>query len=78
MWKTGGPVFPPNRGLVAGRASDLKTNAMLEKCRYLLWRPLIGNKPKGKEEVARRFICYCNQFNFAKGALGEVLLFLFI
>ena len=29
MWKTGGPVFPPNRGLVAGRASDRKTNAML-------------------------------------------------
>ena len=29
MWKTGGPVFPPNRGLVAGRASDRKTNTML-------------------------------------------------
>ena len=28
MWKTGGPVFPQNRGLVAGRASDRKTNAM--------------------------------------------------
>ena len=27
-WKTSGPVFPPNRGLVAGRASDRKTNAM--------------------------------------------------
>ena len=29
MWKRDGPVFPPNRGLVAGRASDCKTNAML-------------------------------------------------
>ena len=29
MWKTGGPVFPPNKGLMAGRASDRKTNAML-------------------------------------------------
>ena len=28
MWKTGGPVFPPKRGLVAGRASDRRTNAM--------------------------------------------------
>ena len=24
MWKAGGPVFPPKRGLVAGRASDCK------------------------------------------------------
>ena len=28
MWKTGGPVFPLKRGLVAGRASDRKANAM--------------------------------------------------
>ena len=34
---------------MAGRASDRKTNAMSKKCRYLLWRPLIGNKPKEKE-----------------------------
>ena len=31
MWKTGGPVFPPKTGLVAGRASECKTNAMLKK-----------------------------------------------
>ena len=50
VWKIGGPVFPLKRGLVAGRASDRKTNAMAKKCRYLLWRPLIGgNKPKEKE-----------------------------
>ena len=60
MWKTGGPVFPLNRGLVAGRASDRKTNAMSEKCRYLLWRPLIGNKPKEKEEEEEvaQIVCY--------------------
>ena len=30
MWKTGGPVFPLKRGLVAGRASDRKNKkAML-------------------------------------------------
>ena len=30
MWKTGGPVFPLNRWLVAGKASDRKNkNAML-------------------------------------------------
>ena len=29
MWKTGGPVFPPKRGLVRGRVSDRKINAML-------------------------------------------------
>ena len=28
LWKTGGPVFPLKRGLVAGRTSDRKTNAM--------------------------------------------------
>ena len=44
--RTGGPVFPPKRGLVAGRAFDRKTNATLQKCRYLLWRLLIGNKTR--------------------------------
>ena len=29
MWKTGFPVLSPKRGLVAGRAFDRKTNAML-------------------------------------------------
>ena len=53
MWKTGGPVFPLKRGLMSGRASDPKTNAMSQKCRYLQLRPLIGNKPKEKEERRR-------------------------
>ena len=43
MRKTGGPVFVPKGWLVAGRASYHKNkNAMLQKCRFLLWRPLIG------------------------------------
>ena len=29
-----------------------------KKCRYLLWRPLIGNKPKDKEEETWDFITF--------------------
>ena len=34
MWKTGGPVFPPKRRLVAGKPSDRKNkNVMSKQCR---------------------------------------------
>ena len=51
MWKTGGPVFPLKRGLVAGRATDRKNeNAMLQKCRISAVATPNREKPKEKEE----------------------------
>ena len=51
MWKTGGPVFPLKRGLVAGRASDRKNkNAMSKKCRLSAVATPNQEKPKEKEK----------------------------
>ena len=57
MWKTGGPVFPPNRGWWQEEHPTVKQMPCYKNADYLLWRPLIGNKPKDKEE--RRFFYKC-------------------
>ena len=50
MWKTGGPVFPPNRGLVAERASDRKKQMPCNKMQISAVATPNRNEPKDKKE----------------------------